>query len=525
MRLLRPIAALAALATACTDALPPGGPTLLSAPASFPWRTVANTSFRYGLQPSLPALDGSGGLILAGVSYSNPQCPQARLERIQPAPITLASAAALWSTPFQVPGLCVSLQAVALVPVADPVVSPSAGGGVALTAFPAGPNASSGLSPSVAVVAAAVSTGAQAWTAVLPQSALLGPLTPVANATLVAVLVGTSSGANTTAVVLRADTGAVVASLPLPAGSPGCNGSLTSVDGVAAGVSAAGEDVLFVSGRVSTFGSCAMAWVMTGVRAGQVVWGLAGAPGTTPSPSWPPLVDAEAPAAGVFLLSGGSSSGGGSGLTATSVSADTGSVVWTAQVSPDETVVTGAGLLGGALFVSAGVPVWRGCSAPGPTLYALDSTNGSMINAMALARYPDMGVDGSLVVGWPTASSPELLPPRGGPRGAGVELYIRETNGWGTFDSYVTAVTFSGSYYLITASYAGAPSGALGVGTNVAHDDSTTGVPVHGCPVSLDETPGNTGALVIGPGEGQLLVVDWAGVQIFGAAGGGGGRE
>jgi hypothetical protein len=493
-----------AVAAAAAAAAGPSGPSTLGAPASFPWRAIVNGSgaFRYGAQPSAPALDGSGGVVLSAAT-TDARCATAVLQDIVPDAARRVAASA-WRAAVPVAGVCVA-PAAGLTAVSDPLVSVAAG--VAAVVFDAIPNATAGAAGGGASVAAAavnLTTGAPAWAAAALPAGLLAAA-PVANGSSFAIVVG--AGGNTSVVVIDAATGATLAAHPLPASA--CNGSVAAVTGAAAGTTAAGGDVLFLSASASapSFTTCAWAWVVTGPAAGQVVWA---APSPGAAPAFPPVVDPAAPGVGVFLTA--AAPAGAGGLVATAVSADTGAVVWTATVSPDETVVAGAAARGGAVFVVAATAVWRGCAAPGPTMYALDATNGSAINALPLTRLPDIGWAGNLVASDPAG-------PAAGPRGAGVQLYWRETNGWGLYDSYLTAATFTGSYWLVTGSWVGHPSGALGAGAvNVAHDDSATTNPVRGCPPALDALPGTTGALAVGPSDGQLLIVDWAGLQVFEAA-------
>jgi hypothetical protein len=205
-------------------------------------------------------------------------------------------------------------------------------------------------------------------------------------------------------------------------------------------------------------------------------------------------------------------------MNISAIQPSTGLPAWSTALPRGFSMIAGVSTSGPYVFVLASYSQWRGCAAPTSTLFALNATNGAVLNSMRLNRYPDMG-------GQDSGALFSAVDPSSCPSGTGggdpaqctnVQLYWRETLGWGTYNSYITAASFAGGYFLITTRYDGST-----VGTNLAHDDEAN--PVRGCPPYLDTTPGKTGSLVLGPYDATaqppqqpyMLVVDWAGIQVF----------
>lgn len=488
------------------------GPTRFASPqATFLWPDL-DSSLYLGYQSTIPAIDSGGALYIADTGCDTRcPCPYMAGYTIQPA---YQQSSVLFKTSYPVSGWCVSPAFLSRTYTSPAVLLSSLG--VVLTAFPLSPNGTTG-NGALGVLALALN-GTYLWSSVLPASlpGLQAP-TPVLNGTAMAVLTGL--GPNITLTLLDGLTGKAMGACGLPKDAPGCSTGLSALKAVAVtsatGADGVWSDYLWIDGTSQPFQPCSMTWVATGPKAGSVVYGVqpstgsivSAAPSLSPngSPSGNP---SQAGAAnGYLIMSNGS-------LSVTAVDPTTGTSLWTTLLPRGYNLVAGVSVAGPYMFLLLSYSQWKGCASPVSALVALNATSGAVLNNTRMNRYPDMGSQSS---GALFAAVDPSSCPGGDPSTPSacrtVNLWWRESLGWGTYNSYITAASFSGSYYLITTRYDGSA-----YGTNVAHDDQGQNA-VRGCPPSVDAAPGVTGALLLGaitPGtQPYMVIADWAGVQVF----------
>lgn len=468
------------LAAACAGAVSAlSGPLSFVAPAqSYVWPKL-NSSFYWGWQPTTPAFDADGAVYLSSNSVG--RCGAVSMQKFV---VGQFSASTSWSWDANLSDWCVAA-CVGRNCVSDAVVSNTVTGGAVIAAF----NAQGNNTQAIATIVYAFDfNGNQIWSAILPQYGVKGGPVLVSNGSSVALIVGTNS--NATVYVLDAASGTTKSTFDLPANAPGCNGSLTEVDNLIVGTGSDGSDVLIIDGYSIQYSPVTLGWAVTGPRAGQFVFGFPW------GRRFAPQVAQNQPNV-TYLFYGPNVLGAGMGIVA--VSLDTTEIVWNISSFPgSENFVSGAGAAGSYLIVMASYSVWRGCSSPAGSMYAINASNGAILNSMPLTHFPDISSQNGGAM---------LVVPSSSIDGSAL-IYWRETNGWGQYDSYLTAGSFSGSYFLITSRYHGDQQG-----TNIAHDDQGQNA-VRGCPPSVDTTPGMLGFMQI-MSQGQLLITDWSGFQLF----------
>jgi hypothetical protein len=449
-------------------------------PLTFLWPRIDNDLY-YGFQPSNPAIDSLEAIYLTSTMWGSTGCyfPQfsSFIFNKQLSTMTLN-----WKV--SAPGFCV-------IAISDPIVGLSNGQDVIIASLYGNTNVSS---VPVSAITAISPNGTILYTTILPSNLSRSGLTSpsqiklVSNQTTIAILcAGVAS--NSSVVLIDVLSGQITSTFLIPAQPIACNGTLATVSAIAVVQGADGGDVLFIDGTSELYVKCSMAWVVTGKRAGQVIWS------STFAGVFSPLVDSQNKPAIVSVFA--PSFGSDKSIAILGISPDTSDIVWTLRLSGKENFIAGGIAIGPYLFVLASFSIWRGCAAPTSTLYAIDVNTGVIIDTIQSMHYPDIGAqsNGALL-----AFLDETI-------NNNVQLYWRETNGLGTYDSYITGGLFNGEYFKITSRYHGSQWG-----TNIAHDDQGSN-PVKGCPPTIDSPPGRTGSMI--KYQGQLLIVDWSGLQVL----------
>jgi hypothetical protein len=335
--------------------------------------------------------------------------------------------------------------------------------------------------------------GAPAWTWALPlpgNGALVGYA--AAGARVVALVTASDAAGVRSDVLLAAvdaASGAQLALLNLSAAPAallaGCNGSAPS-GALALALAPGGTALVSATFGRGGFSACLVAADLSG--AGALLWS---APAASAAQSWPPAIAEGGEAAFVF---GGGPVWAGAPLTVSRVRLADGAAEWAAALPRNESGVVGAALAAGALFVAASFAP-GGCPLALTRVYALDAASGALAPGRAeLLHYPDVGTLGAVVA----------APAAGGAGGAVVyaRCALSRTAAEGT-GSLLAAFAFNGTGFAQTHVSRGDATGAGVAGVAAACRRGDTGY----APL---------GSLAVGPGDGQLLLADANGFQLFG---------
>ena len=303
---------------------------------------------------------------------------------------------------------------------------------------------------------------------------------PADDSTVVTLLTTTdASGYSPSVLVTAVDAATGNAVQPTPwnitsAGAlSGCNN--TAASGASGLAVSSDGGVALVSASFGAYTACLVALE---VATGAVLWS---AP-VVQAPPWTPLAD-PGDASRAYVFSGSA--------TVSALRLADGSVLWTATLPRNESAIVGVAVVSGSLFVAASFAV-NGCPLSLTRVYAINVASGQIGASASIRHYPDVGAGGAIVAAADAAG--------------GAMVYVRGTNTRTAaegLDSFIVVLAFNGSAFHETFASRGSATGTGVAGVAAACRRSDVGyVPL--------------GTLAVGPRDGQVLVADAVGIQLFG---------